>query len=157
MSNSLWPHGLQHTRLPCTSPSPGVCPSSCPLHQWCHRTISSSVTLFSFSPQSFPESGSFPMSQLFASGGQSTGALASTSILLMSICGWFPRRLTGLISLLENPEDSQEFSLAPQFKSINSSVFCLLYGPALTTIHDYWKDHSLDYMDLCRQSDVFAF
>ena len=78
VSNSLRPHGLQHTRLPCPSPTPGVYPNSCPLSQWCHPTISSSVIPFSFLLQSFPESGSFQMSQLFASGGQSIGVSAST-------------------------------------------------------------------------------
>ena len=98
MSDSLWPHGLQYAKLPCPSPCPGVCPSSCPLHQWCHPTSSSFVTLFSFCLQSFPATRSFPMSQLFASGGQSTGAPAP--VLPVSIQGWFPLRLTGLISLL---------------------------------------------------------
>ena len=98
MSNSLWPHGLQHTRPPCPSPSPEVCPSSCPLHWWCHPAISFSDALFSFCPQSFPASGSFPMSQLFALDDQNTGA--SVSVLPKSIQGWFPLRLTGLISLL---------------------------------------------------------
>ena len=82
---------------PCLSPPPGVCPSSCPLNGRCHPTISSSV-IFSFCPQSFPASGSFPMSQLFTSGGQSIGA--SVSVLPMSIQDWYPLRLTGLISLL---------------------------------------------------------
>ena len=81
MSNSLWPHGLHHTRLPCPSLSPWVCLNSCPLSQWCHPTISFSVTPFSSCPQSFPPSGSFPMSQLFASGGQSFGASVSASVL----------------------------------------------------------------------------
>ena len=97
----LRPHGLQHTRPPCPSPSPKVCPSSCPLHQWCHLVISSSGALFSSCPQSFRASGTFPVDQLFASGDQNTGASASASVLLpMSIQGWFPLRLTGLISLL---------------------------------------------------------
>ena len=96
VSNSLWPHGLQHTRLPCPSPSPRVCPSSCPLNRWCHPTISSSVALFSCL-QSFPSSGSFPMNQLFTSGGQSIGA--SASVLANIIQGWSPLRLTVLISL----------------------------------------------------------
>ena len=87
-------HGLQHAMPSCPSPSPGVCPSSCPLDWWCHPTISSSVTLFSFCLQSFPASGSSPMSQLLASGGQSIGAL--TSVFPMNIQGWFPLRLTGL-------------------------------------------------------------
>ena len=100
MSDSSWLHGLQHARLPCSSLSPGVCPSSCLLREWCHPTISSSVFIFSFCLQSFPASGSFSMSWLFASDGQSTGASASASILPMNIQGWFPLRLTGLISLL---------------------------------------------------------
>ena len=99
VSNSLQPHGLQHIRLLCFSPSPGVCPSSCPLNWWCDPTVSSSVTLLSFCFQTFPASGSFLMSQLFASSGQSTGASDSASILPKSIQGWFPLRLTGLISL----------------------------------------------------------
>ena len=98
MSYPVRSHGLQHARPPCPSPSPGVCSNSCPLNQWCHPTISSSVISFSSCLQSFPASGSFPMSQLFASGGQSIGA--SASILPMNIWGWFPSILTGLISLL---------------------------------------------------------
>ena len=89
VSNSLWLHGLQNTRLPCPSQDPGACSNSCPLSQWCHPTISSSVVPFSSCPQSFPASGSFLMSQLFASGSQSIGALASGSVLLMNIQGWF--------------------------------------------------------------------
>ena len=155
MSDSSWPNGLPHTRFLCPSLSPGVCPSSCPLYQWCHPAISTSVTLFSFCLQFFPASGSFPMSRLFASGDQSIGASASASVL--------PKSCSVLISFemdwfdLCFPRDSQESSPAPQFESINSLVLCLLYGPALTTVHDYWKDHSLDYTDICRQSDVFPF
>ena len=93
VSDSLWPHGLQHTRLACPSPSPRVCSNSCPLSRRCYPTISSSVTHFSAYPAS---AGSFPMSWLFASGGQSIGALAS--VLPMNIRGWFPIGLTGLIS-----------------------------------------------------------
>ena len=99
VSDSLRPHGRQHVRPPYLSPSPGVCPSLCPLNWWCHPTISSSVTLFC--PQSFPASKSFPVSQFFASGGQRTGVSASASVLPMSpIQDWFPLGLTGLISLL---------------------------------------------------------
>ena len=98
-------------------------------------------------PQSFPASGSFPMSQLFTAGGQSIGASALSSVLLMNIQDWFPLGLIGLISLL--PKDSQESSPAPQFKSINASVLSLLYGPTLTSVHDYWKSHNFDNMDLC--------
>ena len=99
MSNSLWPHGLQHTRPPCPSPTPGVYPNSCPLSWWCHPTISSSVVLFSSCPQYFPASGSFKMSQLFASGGQSIGVSVSTSVLPMNTQDWSPLEWTGWISL----------------------------------------------------------
>ena len=98
MFGSSRSHGLQHARRPWPSPSPGVCPSSSPLHGWCHPTISSSVTLF-FCLPSFPASGSFPMSQLFTSCGQNIGVLASASVLPMTIQGWFPLGLTGLVLL----------------------------------------------------------
>ena len=139
MSNSLQPHGLHHARLPCPSPSPRVCPSSCPLNRWCHPTISSSVALFSFCLQSFPESGSFPMSQSFTSGVQSIGTSASASVLPVSIQDWFPWRLTGLISLLSK-EPSRVFSITTvwkhQFLSAQPSLWpnshsslCLLERP----------------------------
>ena len=99
MSDSLRLHGLQHTRLPCPSPSPRACPNSCPLSRWCHPTISSSVIPFSSCLQYFPASGSFPVSQLFTSGGQSTGASASVPVLPMNIQGWFSLGLTGLVSM----------------------------------------------------------
>ena len=88
VSNFLWPHGLQHTRLPCPSLSCWVCSNSCPLNWWCHPNISSSVTPFSSCPQYFPASGSFPVSQLFASGGHTTGASTLASVLPMNIQGW---------------------------------------------------------------------
>ena len=100
MSNSLRPHGLQHARLPCPSLSPGVSSNSCPLSRWYHPTISSSVIPFSSWLQCFPASGSFPISQLFASGGPSIGASGSSSVLPMNIQDWFPLGLTGLITLL---------------------------------------------------------
>ena len=96
---TLPPHGLQHARLACPSPPPRACSNSCPLSWWCHPTISSSVVPFSSRLQPFPASGSFPMSHLFISGGQSIGASALASVLPKSIQGWFPLRLTGLISL----------------------------------------------------------
>ena len=99
MSNSLRPHGLWHARLPCPSLSPRVCSNSCPLSRWCHPTISSSVVPFSSCLQSFPASGSFPMSQVFTSGGQNIGASTSTSVLPMNIQSWFPLGWTGWISL----------------------------------------------------------
>jgi len=90
LSNSLQPLGLQHARFPCLSPSPGACSNSCPLSWWCDPTISSSVVSFSSCLQSLPASGSFPLSWLFTSGGQITGASASASVFLMNIQDWFP-------------------------------------------------------------------
>ena len=131
VSNSLWPHGLQYAKLPCPSPSPGVCSnSSCPLSWWCHPTISSSVILFSSCPQSFPSSWSFPMNWLFLSGGQSIGA--SVSVLPVNIQDWFPLALTGLIFL--QSKGLKSLSPGPQFESINFLVLSLLYGPTLTFI-----------------------
>ena len=99
MSDSLRPHGLQHTRLPCPSPSPGACSNSCPLSWWYHLTISSSAGPFSFCPRSFPELRFFSMSVFFTSGDQSIGASASASVLPMTIQDWFLLGVTGLISL----------------------------------------------------------
>ena len=124
VSDSLRPQGLQHARLPCPPPSPGVCSNSCPLTQWWHPTISSSVVPISSCPQSFPASGSFLISWLFASGGQSSGALASASVLPINIQGWFPLQLTSLT--LWCPRDSQESSPTPHLESISSSVLSLL-------------------------------
>ena len=142
VSNSLQPHGPQHAGPPCPSPSPGVYSNSCPLSRWCHPTISSSVVSFSSCPQSFPASGSFQMSQFFASGGQSIGVSASTSVLPVNTQDWSPLRW--LVGSLCSPRDSQESSPTPQFKSINSLALSLLYSPTLTSIHDHRKNHSLD-------------
>ena len=98
-SNSLWPHESQHARPPCPSPTPGVYSNSCPSSRWCHSAISSSVIPFSSCPQSLPASGSFPMSQLFAWGGQSTGVSALASFLPKKSQGWSPSEWTGWISL----------------------------------------------------------
>ena len=141
VSNCLQPHESQPARPPCPSPTPGVHPNPCPLNRWCHPTISSSVIPFSSCPQSFPASGSFQMSH-FATGGQSIGVSSSASVLPMNIQDWFPLGWTGWISL--QSRDSQQSSPTPQFKSINSSVLSCLYSPTLTSIHDYWKNHSLD-------------
>ena len=100
VSNSLRPHGLQHAKPPCPSPTPGVYSNSCPLSRWCYTTISSSVIPFSSCLQSFPASGSFPMSQFFVSGGQIIGISASVSVLPINIQDWFPLGWTGWISLL---------------------------------------------------------
>ena len=127
VSNSLWPHGLQHVRLPCPSPTLGAYSNSCPLSRWCHPTISSSVVPFSSCPHSFPASGSFQMSQLFTSGGQSIGVSASTSGLPMNTQDWSP--LGWLIGSLCSPRDSEESSPTSQFKSINSLVLSFLYSP----------------------------
>ena len=99
MSSSLWPHGWQHARLPCPSPSPGACSNSCALSRWCHPTISYSVIPFSSCLQSFPASGSFPMNWPYTSWGQSIWASASASVLPMNIQSWFPLGMTGLISM----------------------------------------------------------
>ena len=142
MSDSLGAHELQHTRPPCPSPTPGVYSNSCPLSRWCHPTITSSVVPFSSCHQSFPASGSFQMSQFFASGGQSIGVSASASVLPMNIQDWF--LLDGLVGSPCSPRDSQESSPTPQFKSINSSALSFLYSPTLTSTHDHWKNHSFD-------------
>ena len=155
MSDSLWPHGLLHARLPCPSLSPTVCSNSCPWSWWCHPTISSSIALFSSScPQSFPASGSFAMSWLFSASDQSIGDWAS--VLPLNIQSWFPLRLTSLISL-PSKGLSRVFSRTTVWKHQFSSMLNLLYGPTLTSIHDYWKSHSFDYLDLCWQTDVSAF
>ena len=129
VSNFLRPHGLQHNRVP------WVYSNSCPLSQWCHPTISSSVVPFSSRLQSFPASGSFSMSQYFASGSQSIGVSVSASGLPMNIQDWIPLGWTGLILQSTGLESSP----TPQFKSINSLAFNLLDGPTLISIHDYWK------------------
>ena len=142
MSNSLRPHGQQHTRLPCPSPTRGACSNSCPSSRWCHPTISSSVVPFSSHPKSFPASGSFQMSQFFTSGSQSIGLSTSGSVLPMNIQGWFPLGWTGWISLLS--KETLESIPTPQFKSIHSLALSFIYSPTLTCIPDYWKGHSFD-------------
>ena len=135
VSDSLQPHGLQHAKPPCPSPAPRPCSNSCPLSWWCHPTISSSLVPFSSCLQSCPASGSFPMSQFFASGGQTIAGSASVSVLPMNIQGWFPLGLPGLISL--QSKGLSRSSPTEQFKSISSSVLSLLYGPTITSICDY--------------------
>ena len=135
VSDSLQPHRLQHARLPCPSPVPGACPTSCPSSRWCHPVISSSVIPFSSCLQSFPASGSFPISRLFSSGGQSIGTSASASVLPMNIQNWFPLGLTGLISFLSKRLSSTTVQ-KHQFFGTQS------YVSTLTFVHDYWKKHS---------------
>ena len=151
MSDSLRPHGLQQARLSCPSPTPellstdSVMPSN-------HLILCCYLSSYL---QSCPASGSSPISQFFTSVGQSIGASASASVLPMNIQDWFPLGL--MLGSLCCPRDSQESYPTPQFKTMKSSTLSFLYGPFLTSIHDYQKNHSLDYMDLCQQSNISAF
>ena len=136
VSDSLWPHGLQHARPPCPSPAPGVYSNSCPLSCWCHPTISSSVVPFSSRLQSFPASGSPQMCQFFSSGFRFNISPPNDYSGLISFrIDWLD--LLAVQGTLKSPP-------TPQFKSINSSVLSFLYSSTLTSIHDYWKNHSLD-------------
>ena len=148
MSDSLQPYESQHARPPCPSTTPGVYPNSCPSRQWCHPAISSS---FSSCPQSLPASESFPISQLFTWGSQSIGISALAWILPMNTQDWSPLGWT--VDLLA-VQGTLESSPTPQSKSINSLLLSFLYNPTLTSIHDYWKNHSLDWTDLCWQSNI---
>ena len=134
MSDSLRPHGLQHAMLPCPSPTPGAYSNSCPLSWWCHPTISSSVIPFASRLQSFPASGSFPMSQFFASGGQNIGVSASASVLPMNIQDWFLLGLTGWISLKAKGL-SRVFFNSSKASILQSSAFFIvqLSNPYMTT------------------------
>ena len=195
-SNSRQPHGLQHTRPTCPSPIPGVYSNPCPLTQWCHPAISSSVVPFSSCLQSSPASGSFQMIQFFTSDGQSIGVSASKSVILMNVQGWFPLGRTGWLSLQSkellkvftnttiqrHQFFGSQFSLSSnshihrtdwvdihavqenlkhllQYHDLKefSSAQHYLWSTSQICLHDYWKSHTFDYMDLCRQSDVSAF
>ena len=147
MSDSLPLHRLQHGRLPCS-----LSPDSCPLSQCWYLTISSSVTSFSFCLQPFPASGSLPMSCPCASGGQTSKA--SALVLPVNIQEWFPLGFTYLISLFKGL--SKVFSSTTVW-SISFLAHSLLYSPTLTPVHDYWKNHSFDYMELLWKNDVSAF
>ena len=162
MSDSLWPQGLQHARLSCPSLSPGVCSNSWPSSWWCHPTISSSVVPFSSCPQSFflsskdPASGSFPMSKIFTSGGQSTGATASVSVLPMNIQDWFPLGWTGLIYIyLSSRSSPWNIGVSVQVLKaesvIGAACWCetwlgvglrkpasLLWAPGIGFCRDFW-------------------
>ena len=139
MSNSLRPHGPQHARPPSPSPTPRVYSNSCPSSQWCHPTISSSVVPFSHL-QSFPASGSFQMSQLFASGGQSIGVSASASALPMNIQDWFPLGWTGSPCSTRNSQRVFSNTTVQKHQFFSAQLSYL----TLTSIHDYWKNHSFD-------------
>ena len=141
VSDSSRPHELQHARSPCPSPTSGVHSDSHPSSEWCHPAISSSAVPFSSCPQSFPASESFPMSQLFTWGGQSTGDSALASFLPKKSQGWSPSEWTGWISL-QSKGLSRVFSNTTVQK--HSSTLILLDGPTLTSIHDHRKNHSLD-------------
>ena len=142
MSDSLQTHGLQHSRLPCPSPTPEACSNSCPSSRGCHPITSSSVVPFSSCLQSFPVSGSFPRSQFFTSGGQSIGESASTLVLPMNNQCRFASGLTGLISL-QSKGLPRVFSntIVQKYPFFSTQ---LLYGSTLIAIHDYWKNHSFD-------------
>ena len=145
--DSLWPHGLQHAMPSCPSPSPRIGPTSCSLHWWCHPAISSSDALFSFCPQSFPASGTFPMNCLFTSDDQNIVASGSALDPPVNIQGCSPSRLTGLISLLSK-------GLSGVFSSTTDRRHQLLgilpsVGPSLTTVRDHCEHHILDNTDLC--------
>jgi len=136
------PNGLQHARLPCPSLILGACSNSCPSSWWCHPTISSSVVPFSSCLQAFPASGSFPMSQFFAWGGQSIGVSASASVLPMNTQDWSPWEWTGWISL-----QSKGLSRVFSNTTVQKHQFFdaqLSSQSNLTSIHDHWKNHSLD-------------
>ena len=155
MSNSLRPHESQHSRPPCPSPTPGVHPNSCPLSQWCHPAISSSVVPFCSCPQSLQASGSFPMSQLFA-WGQSNGVSALAPFLPKNTQGWSPLERTSWISLQSKRRLSRVFSnTTVQKHQFFGAQF--LYSPNPTCIQDYWKNRSLDETDVFWQSNVSAF
>ena len=154
MSDSLRLHGLQHTRLPCPLPSPGAYSKSCTLSWWCHPTNSFSVVPFS-RPQSFPASGSFQMSQLFASGGQNIGVSASTSVLPINTQDWSPLGWTGWISL-----QSKRLSRVFSNTTVQKHQF---FGSQLSLwsnchIHTWLLEKPLlDYTDLCWQSNLSTF
>ena len=154
VSNSLWPHELQHARPPCASPTPRVHPNPCPLSRWCHPTISSSVLPLSSCPQSFPAS-------VFSN--ESAFCLRLPKYWSFSFNITLSNEYPGLSSFkmdwldLLQVQGTLKSSPTPQFKSINFSALSFLYSPTLTSIHDYWKNQSLDYMDLCGQTNVSVF
>ena len=150
--DSLWHHGLQHARLSCPSPSPRVCPSSCPLNQWYHPVISSSVAPFSYCLLSQHQglfqwvSGLGQVSKYWSFSFSISPSNEYSELISFRI-DWFD--LLAVQGTLK--------SLLQHHSSKTSVLWCSTYDPALTSVHDYWKDHSLDYMDICQQNDSFAF
>ena len=142
VSDSMWPHGLQHCRFPCPSPTPRICSNSGPLNQWYHSAISSSIVPFSSCLQSFPASESFPMSQFFASCGQSIGV--SASVLPMNIQDWFPLGLTSLISL-QSKWLSRVFSSSKPSKSLEKGMANRFSILALRTPWTVWKGKKIQH------------
>jgi len=155
VSDSLWTHESQNAKPPCPSPTPRVHSDSRPSSQWCHPAISSSFVPFSSYPQSLPASESFPMSQLFSWDGQSTGVSVLASFLPKNIQGWSPSEWTGWISFQSKVLSTVFYNTTVQkhqfFGSQPSSSLII------TSIHDHWKNHSLDYTDLCWQSNDSGF
>ena len=139
VSDSLRPHESQHTRPPCPSPTPRVHSNSCPSSWWCHPAISSSVVPFSSFPQSLPASGSFPISQIFAWGGQSIGVSAAASVLPTNTQDTFRMDWLDLLAVQGTLK-----SLLQHHSSQTSILQCFLHSPTLTSTHDHWKNHSLD-------------
>ena len=135
---TLWSHGLQHTRLPCPSPTPGACSNTCPLSHWCHQTISSSIIPFSSHLQTFPAPGSFPITQFFTSNGQSIGVSSSASVLPMNIQDWFPLGWTGWISL-QSKGFSRVFSNTTVQK--HQLFFCSCGEQGLLFSFGIWVSH----------------
>ena len=152
MSDSLQPHGLQHTRPPSPSPTPGVYSNSCPFSQWCHPTISSSVVPFSSCLLPFPVSGSFQITQFFASGGQSIGVSASASVLPVNIQDWLPLGWSGWISLLSKGLSRVFSNTTVQKHQFFSAQLSLRSN--LTSVHDYLENHSFDCTDLCNDNII---
>ena len=153
MSDSLWPHGLKHARLSCPSPTLGACSNSCPSSWWCYPTISSCRSLLLL-PANFSSIRVFSNESVLLIRWPKYWSFSSSinpsneysGLISLGLTDWFPYCL----------RDSQESSPAPPIESMNSSVLSPLYGPTLTSVHAYWKNHSFDYTDLCQQSDVSA-
>ena len=158
VSDSLWPHGLQHTRLPYPSPSTRACSNSCPSSRWCHPIISSSVIPFSSCLQSFPASGSFLMSQLFASDGQSRDWSITFNI---NPSNEYSELISFKIDWFDLLAVQGTFKSFLQHHSLKASIlwYSAFFMVQLSHpyMNDYWKNHSFDYMDICWQSDVSVF